>query len=239
MKNSQLLLLSSSRANNTGYLVHALPMIKEHLKDITEILFIPYAGVTISFNQYTEQVSNALAKEKISVVGIHQKDNAIEAINNAKAIVVGGGNTFQLLHLLYKNDLVDAIKQKVNEGIPYIGWSAGSNIAGISIRTTNDMPIVEPKSFNALNLINIQLNPHYTNYSPEGHNGETRDQRLAEFMIVDKETPIIGIVEGSALKTTMVDGTQRLKLIGGDKGYLFHKGEKITIEQASNLDEFL
>jgi len=174
------------------------------------------------------------------VKGIHQFDDAVTAVNNAKAIVIGGGNTFHLLHQLYENDLLSAINEKINLGIPYIGWSAGSNVAGTTICTTNDMPIIEPRSFTALNLVPFQLNPHYTDFNPPGHNGETREQRLAEFMVINPEMPIVGIVEGSALK--LVD--DKLSLIAFAEiekpdGFLFEAGSKRTIHVNEEISHLL
>jgi len=239
MQNKKLLLLSSSRVNTTQYLTHALPMIKNHLADITELLFIPYAGVTISYDDYTAMVQKSLNTLEIKVTGIHQCDNPMTAVKSAQAIAVGGGNTFHLLHQLYENNLVKVITDAVEHGTPYIGWSAGSNVAGKSIRTTNDMPIIEPKSFDALNLVNFQLNPHYTDFNPAGYNGETRAQRLAEFMVLNKNMPIVAIVEGTALKLSNEDGQQRLRLIGAEEGYIFLAGEKKTITGESNLNYLL
>lgn len=233
MKN--LLLLSSSRENASGYLEHALTMIKDHLGDITELLFVPYAGVSINYDQYTEMVQTALAPLGINVTGIHTQDNAKQAILDADAVAIGGGNTFHLLHQLYENNLIEAIQNKVSQGMPYIGWSAGSNVAGLSIRTTNDMPIIEPKSFNALSLVDFQINPHYTDYNPPGHNGETREQRLAEFMVLNSDMPIVAIVEGTALKRT----GDKLSLIGPSQGYLFKAGNKSDIAANADLSELL
>ncbi|MBO9490560.1 dipeptidase PepE [Endozoicomonas sp. G2_1] len=230
-----LLLLSSSRVGDTNYLTHALPMISEHLAGIDELLFIPFAGVSISYDHYTNMVSTALAELNINVKGIHQFENAKQAIENAKAIAVGGGNTFHLLHQLYQHDLIDTIKERVELGMPYIGWSAGSNVAGASIRTTNDMPIIEPPSFNALGLVDFQINPHYTDYTPPGHNGETREQRLQEFMVINPTTTIVGIVEGTALKR---QGNE-LKLIGGQAGFLFKAGDKKQIADGTDLSDLL
>ncbi|WP_281557630.1 dipeptidase PepE [Thalassomonas sp. RHCl1] len=235
MTNAHLLLLSSSRAKQTDYLSHAKEMIKEHLGDIKELLFIPYAGITINYDEYTEMVQTALADLDIKVTGIHSHDNAADAVRSAQAIAVGGGNTFHLLHQLYQHELLAVIREKVNSGMPYIGWSAGSNVAGLSIRTTNDMPIIEPPSFNALNLVNFQLNPHFTDYNPPGHNGETRSQRLAEFMVVDKETPIVAIVEGTALKFSQ----GKLSLIGPEPGFIFQGGEKSDITPDTDLTHLL
>lgn len=233
MKN--LLLLSSSRENQSGYLEHAIPMINEHLGDIKELLFIPYAGVTISYDEYTDMVQTALSPLGVTVIGIHTCPDPVKAINEANAVAVGGGNTFRLLHQLYENKLIDSIQSKVELGMPYIGWSAGSNVAGLSIRTTNDMPIIEPESFNALGLVEFQINPHYTDYNPPGHNGETRAQRLAEFMVLNPEMPIIAIVEGTALKRQ----GDALHLIGPKQGYIFQASKQTTIEAGADLSQFL
>ncbi len=235
IENANLLLLSSSRVDETAYLDHALTMIKAKLNGVTELLFIPYAGVTVNYDDYTAMVQNALSKIDVKVRGIHQYDDPISAINQAKAIAVGGGNTFHLLHQLYQNNLIAPIQHKVAQGMPYIGWSAGSNVAGLSIRTTNDMPIVEPASFNALQLVDFQLNPHYTDHNPPGHNGETRAQRLAEFMIFNPATPIVAIVEGTALDIKQNAMTLASGLTAKASGYLFKAGEKTVISSDDNL----
>lgn len=237
MNNKSLLLLSSSRVGNIEYLAHAVNMIEKHIKEAPskDILFIPYAGVAMSYCEYTSKVQSALAHKNINVVGIHSFDDPREAIKNATTLAVGGGNTFHLLSELYKNDLVGLIKERVNAGMKYIGWSAGSNVAGISIKTTNDMPIIEPPSFNALHLINAQLNPHYTDYNPAGHNGETREERLAEFMVLNKTTPIIGIVEGTALKVK----NDSIQLIGPDNGFIFKGGNKTEVTPNTEINEYL
>ncbi|WP_085297696.1 dipeptidase PepE [Cognaticolwellia mytili] len=238
MKNANLLLLSSSRVGDTKYLEHALNMIKAKLNGVTDLLFVPYAGVTVNYDEYTQTVQNALNTIDVKVTGIHQYDDPIAAVNNAQAIAVGGGNTFHLLHQLYKQNLIPAIQSKVATGMPYIGWSAGSNIAGLSIRTTNDMPIIEPESFTALNLVDFQLNPHYTDYNPPGHNGETRAQRLAEFMVLNPKTPIVAIVEGTALD--IADNSLRLTCDNGsNSGYIFKGGHKSTITTEDNLNDLL
>lgn len=242
IESANLLLLSSSRVGDTEYLQHALAMIKAKLDGVTELLFIPYAGVTLSYDDYTTKVQNALSEIDIKVTGIHQYDDPITAINTAQAIAVGGGNTFHLLHQLYQNKLISPIQYKVAKGVPYIGWSAGSNIAGLSIRTTNDMPIIEPESFNALQLVDFQLNPHYTDHNPAGHNGETRAQRLAEFMVLNPTTPIVAIVEGTALDIKQ----NTLKLASGlsdvtiqADGFLFQSNKKSVITTSDNLDYLL
>lgn len=242
IENANLLLLSSSRVGDTEYLQHALTMIKAKLNGVTELLFIPYAGVTLNYDDYTTKVQNALSEIGIKVTGIHQHDDPIAAIDAAQAIAVGGGNTFHLLHQLYQHDLMEVIQKKVANGMPYIGWSAGSNIAGLSIRTTNDMPIIEPKSFNALQLVDFQLNPHYTDHTPAGHNGETRAQRLAEFMVLNPTTPIVAIVEGTALdiKQNTLKLASGLSGVKNDaNGFLFKAEKKSVITLDDNLDYLL
>ena len=231
----QLLLLSSSRANNSDYLAPYMNWLSDHLAGIDELLFIPYAGVSINYDDYLQMVSQALVPKGIKVSSIHQYADARQAVLNAKAIAVGGGNTFHLLYQLYQQDIVQLIKKRVTEGVPYIGWSAGSNIAGATIRTTNDMPIIEPASFNALNLLPLQLNPHYTDYKAAGFHGETRDMRLAEFMQLHPATPIIALPEGTALKRS----GNSLTLLGNEGGYLFLGGNKTPLAENCDLAEFL
>jgi dipeptidase E len=231
----QLLLLSSSRANNSDYLAPYMAWLKQHLQGITELLFIPYAGVSISYDDYHAKVAQALAGSGITVHSIHQYANAREAVSEAQAIAVGGGNTFHLLYQLYQQDIVSLIRKRVTEGVPYIGWSAGSNIAGATICTTNDMPIIEPASFKALQLLPMQLNPHYTDYTPDGFHGETRDMRLAEFMQLNPATPIIALPEGSALKRSR----DTLTLLGTAGGYVFQAGKKNVLNNNADLSAYI
>ncbi|MDB2374076.1 dipeptidase PepE [Psychrosphaera haliotis] len=234
------LLLSASREGETGYLEHAIPLIKEFLESLNlattpNVLFIPYAGVSVTFDQYHEMVHNALADLNINFSSIHQHDNEKQAIDKADVIFVGGGNTFALLDRLYKADLVEYISTKVQSGKAYIGWSAGSNIAGASIKTTNDMPIVEPQSFDALNIVPFQLNPHYTEYQAPGHNGETREMRLQEFMVVNPDTTIVGIQEGSALRLS----SNGLCLLGKKVAFEFKAGMKTEVEPHHSFNHLL
>ena len=227
------LLLSSSKVDNNPYLLEAKPLILEMLSGIDEVLFIPYAGVSISWDQYTQKVANALPELNIS--GVHTYDSALDAIKRAKAVLVGGGNTFNLLHTLQEQDLVRALQESVLNGCKYIGWSAGSNIAGLSIKTTNDMPIVQPQSFDGLSFINAQINPHYTDYVAPNHNGETRDQRIQEFCILSPEVSVIGIKEGSAIQ---IKGTQAC-LLGKHQAYIFKGLDKRKCIEGSDLSKFL
>ncbi|KFZ38806.1 peptidase E [Shewanella mangrovi] len=230
------LLLSSSRAGDTLYLEHALPLIAAMTNHTKKWLFIPYAGVSKPYEQYLETVASALAPLQLDISSIHQHGDPKQAIKDADGIIVGGGNTFHLLHELYRYDLVHLIREEVAAGKPYIGWSAGSNIAGQSIRTTNDMPIIEPPSFTALGLIPFQINPHYSNATIAGHNGESRAQRILEFTCVDPLTPVLGIQEGTALK---LDG-DKLQLIGDLPAFLFSGQEQeIPVPAGSDLSHML
>lgn len=228
----QLLLMSSSRADNPNYLEHGLHWLEEHFRN-KKIVFVPYAGVSISYDNYTGMVHDAISPRGMQVQGLHTFADPVQAIEEAEAIAVGGGNTYMLLHQLYELGLIDPIKRKVAAGIPYAGWSAGSNIAGTSIKTTNDMPIIQPRSFDALKLVPFQINPHYTNAMPKGHRGETRQQRIEEFMMVNA-TPVLGIAEGTALK---ISG-RNMTLLGQKDGVLFEAG-KHRVLHAGDVSQFL
>lgn len=229
----KVLMLSSSRVGSESYLEHAIPMINVHLASINELLFIPFAGVSINWDDYTAKVQTALPHLKI--IGLHQCTDVKQAIQSAQAIAVGGGNTFNLLHQLYQQDLMTLIQDKVKQNIPYIGWSAGTNICGNSIRTTNDMPIVQPKSFDGLNFIPLQLNPHYTDYRASGHNGETRAERIREFCVLNPTTPVIGIREGCAL---LLKGNS-LVLKGDLSGVVFEGQTEKEISPEQDLSCYL
>lgn len=219
----RLLLLSNSRNYGQGYLAHAETEIKDFFtSEIKEILFIPFAAVRFSYDEYTSIVGNKLIELGYKVRSIHQTSNYIEAVNNAQAIAVGGGNTFQLLKCFYETGILEIVRSRVNEGLPYMGWSAGSNMACPTIKTTNDMPVSEPPSFNALGLVPFQINPHYTDVTLAGHQGETRDERLAEFLVLNPSTYVVGLREGSMLQVT---GNQ-LELLGEKTAKVFYQNQE-------------
>ncbi len=234
---AHVLMLSSSRQGEEAYLEHARAHILAHLGDVRDVLFIPYAAVTKTYDEYVSAVAEALPE--CTITGIHTFEDPVFAIHQAQesgqAILVGGGNTFHLLNQLFSDGLVVPLKHAIADGTPYIGWSAGSNICGLSIRTTNDMPIIQPPSFDALAVVPFQLNPHYSDYQPPNHNGETRDQRLAEFTTLNPTTPVVGIREGTALVLT--DNT--LKLKGELGGFVFVGNEKRPIDTDSDLQYLL
>lgn len=199
MKN--MIIASTSTLHGSDYLEYLLDDLATLFKDASEIIFIPYARPSgISHDGYTEKVSEAFLKINKQVKGIHTFKNPVTAIKNAEAIFVGGGNTFVLLYQLYKNNLIPALKETVVSGTPYLGTSAGSNICGLTIKTTNDMPIVYPPSFNAIGLVPFNINPHYLDpdYNSK-HMGETRETRIQEFHHFNTQ-PVIGLREGSWLQ---------------------------------------
>ena len=210
----RLLLISSSVVHGYGYLDHAEPEIRAFMQNVKRIAFVPFA--IFDREAYTAKVRERLAKMGFEV---HQVSSAKDL--DADAIFVGGGNTFRLLKTLYELKLLDPIRQRVKSGIPYMGSSAGSVIAAPTMRTTNDMPIVQPPSLDALNLVPYQINGHYIDADPNStHQGETREQRLAEYL-EDNTTPVIGIREGTMLRVdddiTTVRGTK--------PGKIFRRGE--------------
>ena len=197
----RLLLLSSSRDANGVYLLHSSSAIRSLLAtSVRRVLFIPYAGVTIAHDHYAERAAVPFAKLGYDLQSIGDARDPADALDSAEAIVVGGGNTFQLLATLYDRSLIEGIRARVHAGIPYIGWSAGAVITAPTIGTTNDMPIVEPKSLRALGLIPFQINAHYSDHHPPGHQGETRAERLEEYVAVNRTTRVLGLREGCSLR---------------------------------------
>jgi dipeptidase E len=214
------MLLSNSRNYGQGFLEHTEDDIRTFFGEARSIVFIPYAGVTVSFDEYTGMVRQRFNEMGYQVQSVHEVSDPVEAVENAEAITVGGGNTFQLLHHLYENQLVDSIRTRVTGGVPYIGWSAGSNVTCPSIKTTNDMPIIEPPRFDALGLVPFQINPHYLDANPEGHQGETREQRILEFIEVNPDIFVVGLREGSYLRVE----DRTIDLLGGKPARVFKRG---------------
>ncbi|NOR74758.1 MAG: dipeptidase PepE [Draconibacterium sp.] len=219
----KLLLISNSTMPGEPYLDYPKNEIQNFLgeKPVTAV-FIPYAAVTFSFNLYCEKVEERFAEIGHHVVGIHTFADPIKAIQQAEAIVVGGGNTWQLVRMLNDQNLMNPISEKVLNGTPYIGWSAGSNVACPTLRTTNDMPIIDPKGFDCTGLIPFQINPHYLDANPEGHGGETREQRIEEFLEINPGLYVAGLREGTMFKLE----NNKLKLIGNRQCRIFKKDEK-------------
>ncbi|MDD2243946.1 MAG: dipeptidase PepE [Dysgonamonadaceae bacterium] len=229
----RLLLISNSTNPGEGYLEYPIEQIKTFLGEKTKnALFIPYAAVTFSYEEYEEKVNNRFAEIGHHVTSIHRYINPIEAIENADAIVVGGGNTWQLVKILQEKGLMKSIKKKVKKGTPYIGWSAGSNIACPTLRTTNDMPIVQPLKFKTLKLVPFQINPHYLDDNPANHGGETREVRINEFIEVNRDLYVVGLREG----TMLLLEDKELTLIGNRKARIFKYSQDPL--ELSNEDDF-
>jgi dipeptidase E len=197
----KLLLLSNSTNAGEDYLAWCRDLLRDFFKrhTVTECLFIPYAGVTVHYEDYAERVSEVFSSFGIKVKSIHTTDDPVKAVVESACIVTGGGNTFRLVQQLHEKGLMSAIRAKVIDGTPFIGWSAGANVACPTMRTTNDMPIIQPASFNTLNLIPFQINPHYLDAHPEGHGGETREQRIIEFLELNRLVTVVGLREACAL----------------------------------------
>ncbi|PSN48096.1 Alpha-aspartyl dipeptidase [Blattella germanica] len=227
----RVLLLSSSTVHGSGYLEYAANDIDTFLKEsnVSRILFVPYA--LRDHNKYTKTIQG------YEIESIHKVENPVEAVKEAQAFYVGGGNTFQLLKALYDNGLVEPIRQRVLEdGVPYIGSSAGSNVATISICTTNDMPIVYPPSFSALGLVPFNINPHYLDVNPETHMGETREERINQYHEISGVPPVIGLREGSFLRII----GDKLMLQGLRAARIFVPGKQPEeFESGSDLSKFL
>ncbi|WP_346856346.1 dipeptidase PepE [uncultured Draconibacterium sp.] len=219
----KLLLISNSTMPGEPYLDYPKNEIKKFLgeKPLTAV-FIPYAAVTFSFDTYTERVEERFSEIGHHVVGLHTFDNPVKAVEQAEAIVVGGGNTWQLVRMLHEQKLLNPIREKSFNGTPYIGWSAGSNVACPTLRTTNDMPIIDPLGFDCAGLIPFQINPHYLDANPEGHGGETRQQRIEEFLAINPNCYVAGLREGTMFKVE--DG--QIELIGERSCRIFKKGQQ-------------
>jgi len=203
------------------YLSYPMPEIAKFLGNKPlNILFIPFAAVTFSMDEYESKVRHRFEVLNHHLTSIHHAPNPAKAIEEADAIVIGGGNTWQLVRMMNDSGIFPLIRERVLAGIPFIGWSAGSNVACPTLRTTNDMPIVDPKGFDCLNLVPFQINPHYLDKNPEGHGGETREQRIEEFLEINKEVYVVGLREGTMLRR---EGN-RLSLIGNKSARIFEQG---------------
>jgi len=234
----KLLLLSNSTNAGEEYLGWPREILKEFIDkySIKRCLFVPYAGVTIHFEEYVERVNSVFTGFGCEVVSIHTLSDPVKAVAESECIVIGGGNTFRLVQLMHEKGIMEPVRNKVVNGTPFIGWSAGSNVACPTMRTTNDMPIVQPVSFNTLNLIPFQINPHYLDSNPEGHGGETREQRIIEFLEINRSITVVGLREACALFY--------------EYGHLFLKGNRpmrifryhtspVEVEKGEDLDFLL
>ena len=234
----RLLLFSSSRhPADERYLTWAADLVRDFFGPrVRRIAFVPYAGVTISLDDYAERTRQAFAEIGYELRSVHTAANPVAALRAADGVAVGGGNTFRLLECLYDLGLLEAARDLARAGTPYLGWSAGANVACPTIRTTNDMPIVQPASLDALGLLPFQLNPHYSDFHPPGHRGETRAERLAEFVALNPGVPVLGLREGSILRRER----DWLQLLGvPDDAVLFGMGPTREVQRGEDLSFLL
>ncbi len=228
-----LLLISNSTNPGEPYLDWCQHEIKNYCTThkVKRVLFVPFAGVSFSYDEYEQKVKGVFNRLGLDIYSIHHEKDPIKAVNEAEAIAVGGGNTFHLVREMQKLGLMKAISQRVKQGVPYMGWSAGSNVACPSLKTTNDMPIVEPESFNCMGLVKFQINPHYLDAHPSNHGGETREQRIEEFLVANPDIFVVGLREATLL--LLEDG--KLSLKGRNPMRIFKNGSEPS-EQRPGAD---
>jgi dipeptidase E len=234
---TKLLLCSSSTVHPLVYLEYCKEDIADFFQGTSNIIFIPYARPGgISHEEYTSIAKGGFKNAGLEIRGINEFDDPKEAIKNADGIFTGGGNTFLLLKTLYENDLVGLIRNEVRSGTRYMGTSAGSNIAGPSVKTTNDMPIVYPPSFDSLNLVTFNINPHYLDPDPTStHKGETREKRINEYHF-QNDNLVVGLREGSILRIE----NEKVELLGDHTIRIFKKGkDACELDNTQDLDFLL
>ena len=231
-----LLLISNSTNAGEAYLQYPIAQIASFLKGVSEVVFIPYAAVTFSYAAYEAKVQTRFNEIGVKVRSIHRAKDPRKMIREAQAICVGGGNTFALTKKMQEQGLMSAILRKIKQGTPYVGWSAGSNVSCPTICTTNDMPIVQPQSFKAIGAVKFQINPHYLDANPEGHAGETRQQRIEEYIEANPRRWVVGLREGCMLH--LHDGV--MELIGKRPMRIFKKGvEPFEVNAGDDLSFLL
>jgi dipeptidase E len=230
----RLVLISTSTVFGTRYLEHAVPVLLDALAGVKRVLFIPYA--LQDRDGYAAKARAAFEEMGFSLDSLHEAADPVRAVGEAEAVFCGGGNTFRLLKTLDEMSVLPAIRRRVAEGMVYSGASAGSNLACPTIRTTNDMPIVEPRSFDALGLVSFQINPHYLDPVPGStHMGETRETRIREFH-EENEAPVVGLREGAILRV----GGESVRLEGVAGARVFRKGEEpVEVAPAAELSPLL
>jgi dipeptidase E len=230
----RILLISNSTLYGSNYLDHAESEIRDFLGNVKQVLFVPYA--VFDRDEYADMARDRYARMGYEVTSVHAAIDPIEAVNKTDAVFIGGGNTFRLLNALYQANLLEPIRNRVKNGMPYIGSSAGSNVAGPTIKTTNDMPIVQPPSFDSLGLVSFQISPHYLDPDPNStHMGETQEDRIVEFL-EENDTPVAGIREGAMIR--IENGTSVLKGLKGAR--IFRKGmEPVETSPGDQLDDLL
>jgi dipeptidase E len=227
----RVLLISNSTLYGSGYLDHAEADIRSFLGDVKRVLFVPYA--LFDRDKYAATAQHRFQRMGYELTSVHTASDPVQAVNDTDAVFIGGGNTFRLLKALYDFALLQPIRERVEAGIRYIGSSAGSNVAAPTIKTTNDMPIVQPPSFDALALVSFQINPHYLDPDPDSkHMGETREERIVQFL-EENDTPVVGLREGAMLR---IENDETI-LRGSSGARIFRKGlEPVEILPGTKID---
>lgn len=233
-KTKRILVISNSTLYGGGFLDHAEAEIRDFLGNTGRVLFMPFA--LFDHDAYAAKARSRFKAMGYELDSIHEAADKPQAVNDAAAIFIGGGNTFRLLKALYDFQILTLIRERVERGMPYVGSSAGSNVAGPTIKTTNDMPIVEPPSFQALSLVSFQINPHYLDPDPDSrHMGETREERILQFL-EENDTRVVGLREGAMVR--LEKGETILK--GSTGARIFRKGHQpVEIKPGTRLDELL
>ena len=218
-----IILASTSTLFGGNYLEYLKPEIQNLFSETNEIIFVPFARPGgISHEEYTKKAREFFTQINIKVKGLHEFEDKIEAVNNAKGIFTGGGNTFLLVKTLHDENLMEVLKENVENGTPYLGCSAGSNIGGLNMKTTNDMPIVYPPSFECMGLVPFNINPHYLDPNPDlKHNGETRETRIKEFL-TQNNTKVVGLREGNWIRKI----AQKITVEGRELTRIFEKNKE-------------
>ena len=233
-KAKRVLLISNSTLHGRGYLDHAESEIREFLGEVTRVLFVPFA--LYDRDAYAATARDRFQKMGYELTSLHTAADARQAVSDAETMFIGGGNTFRLLKALYDFDLLDAIRGRVAGGMPYVGSSAGSNVAGPTIKTTKDMPIVQPPSFTALGLVPFQISPHYQDPDPDStHMGETQEERILQFL-EENDTSVAGLREGAMVR---VEGDSMI-LKGSSGARIFRKGlAPVELIPGDKLDDLV
>lgn len=229
----KLLLISNSTNAGEKFLEHPKEELQRFFKGINRAVFIPWAAVTFSYDEYEAKVQGRFAELGVEMESVHHYKNPQKVLQDAESIVVGGGNTFKLLKTIQQHDLTEIVRHKVMNGTPYCGWSAGANVACPTICTTNDMPITEPFNFTAFNLVRFQINPHYLDANPDGHAGETREQRIMEYIAEEPHIYVVGLREGTLITLE----NAKLTLKGKKPARIFKNGKAPQeVQPGSDLD---
>jgi dipeptidase E len=230
--NKRVLLISNSTLYGSGYLDHAAAEIRDFLGDLKRVLFVPFA--LYDRDAYAATAKNRFDRLGYDLTSIHNAPNPVKAVNDSEAVFIGGGNTFRLLKCLYDFNLLEPLRRSVLDGMPYVGSSAGSNVAGPTIKTTKDMPIVQPPSFDALGLVPFQISPHFQDPDPNStHMGETQEERILQFL-EENDTTVAGLREGAMVRVE--NATTTLK--GSSGARIFRKGHApVERMPVSTLDD--